>query len=232
MTLQIDFAKVIEFDYTAYQDDVLVVGKKNEGKTERIKRIIETKLQNKPYWIFDTAYKFSAYGHVVHKIQDLQYGQYVFQFDNPNTDTKKTYGEFLNRAFYGAQSGEFTNLIVITDELQNYTTKQEVFQPLYHLVTSGRNFGLSSIFATIRPQSVPNYILDVLTHVFAYQVNLKGTIGWLEEYIGIEAWLLLSPDKRLKSKKAELREHAELQLTPHSLIYRDQRKPKPQVILK
>ncbi len=221
--MDINYTKQIDFRYRAYSHDIVIIGKKNSGKTERTKRIIENSLSDIPYWIWDYSNKFNGYGHLIHNIDELEYGQYVVQERDKSVDRFK---QFCNKLFFGAQSGIYTNTVLIIDELHQYLTKQAMLQELYHIVMSGRNFGISGMYISTRPQAIPNWILDNVTHVFAYKVLLEGSISWLNQYVGQEAWLLLSRDKRKLLFEPEYPE-----LTEHSFIYRNQNDSRPQVVI-
>ena len=214
----IDFVKTHPFNFSPFQDDVLIVGKKGEGKTEKGKQITTT-IPEIPYWIWDYSNKFQGFGHLVHSLDQLAYGQFVIQATDKS---KENYGRFLDKAF-----NEFSNLVIITDELHQYTNKNEVFQPLYHFILSGRNRGLNSIFMTTRPQSVPNYILTNISHLFAYRLSLQSDIDWLKDYIGQEAWLLIPKDKR----KFYVEPEAPDVLPKFSYIYRNMDDAKPYIVI-
>lgn len=219
----IEFSPSANFDYSPYQDDVLIVGSKGEGKSVKGKRILDT-IPNIPKWIWDYSNQFEGYGILVHKVEDLQYGNYVIQ---PTDLSKENYAKFLNKANYEIGDTK-KNLIVVTDELHQYVTKQDIFQPLYHLVLSGRNKGISSIFMTTRTASVPNYILGNIEHLFVLRLKLSSDVEWLEEYIGDLVWLLLPKDKRRKGK-FDSPEDPET-LPKFSFIYRKMSSDKPQII--
>ena len=214
----IDFVKTHPFKFSPFQDDVLIVGGKGEGKTEKGKQIVTT-IPEIPFWIWDYSDKFQGFGHLVHSIDQLGYGQFVIQATDKS---KENYGRFLNKAF-----NQFSNLVIITDELHQYTNKNEVFQPLYHLILSGRNKGISSIFMTTRTHSVPNYILSNISHLFAFRLALSTDIEWLEQYIGSEAWLLLPKDKRKKFAEPEAPEV----ISKYSYIYRNMGESKPFIVI-
>lgn len=218
-----DFVKSHPFNYSPFQDDILIIGGKGEGKTEEGKKILTT-IPNIPYWIWDYSNKFQGFGNLVHRVQDLQYGQYVIQATDKS---KENYGRFLNKAF--TEIGDrIANLVVITDELHQYTNKNEIFQPLYHLILSGRNKGISSIFMTTRTHSVPNYILTNIEHLFAFRLKLQSDIEWLESYVGTEAQLLLPKDKRKKFFIAP----EDIDILPkYSYIYRNMAETKPYIVL-
>jgi len=191
----IEYSASADFRYSPYQDDILIVGSKGEGKTEKGKVILNS-IPNIQYWIWDYSKKFEGFGILVHKLEELQYGQYVIQ---PYDLSLENYTRFLNKANY--EIGDTNrNLVVVTDELHQYVTKQDIFKPLYHLVLSGRNKGISSIFMTTRTASVPNYILGNIEHLFVLKLKLTSDIEWLEEYVGDFVWLLLPKDKRKKGK--------------------------------
>lgn len=216
----IQFVNRHPFEFRPYRDDLLIVGGKGKGKTERAKKIMLL-LSGISYWIWDYSHKFNGYGKLVHRVEDLQYGQYVIQAHDKSL---ANYTKFLKKAFHN-----YRNLVVVTDELHQYTTKNQVLQPLYEFVLSGRNRGLSSIFLTTRPQSVPNYILSNLQHIFAYSLALSSDIEWLRDYIGIEAWLLIPKDKR---RQYFLGPEDFDVLPKYSYIYRNLDDARPYVVLK
>lgn len=221
--IELHIVREINFIYGIFNEDIVVIGMKGEGKTERVKRILESALSDTPYWIWDYSDKFTGYGHLVHRVEDLQYGQYVIQAkDKTITEFRK----FCQRVIDGVESGELRNLVIVVDELHQYVTKQSMLQELYFIVMSLRNFGISGIYISTSAQAIPNWILDNMTHVFAYKVNLEGRINWLRTYIGVESWLLTSRDKRklLFSEKYP-------DLTKHSFIYRNQHDPRPQIVI-
>jgi hypothetical protein len=218
--LEVNYVDSVDFQYNVYQEDVVIIGKKREGKTDRAKKILES-IQDVPYWIWDFGNVFTGYGHVVHSIDDLQYGQYVVQ-ERDKSETR--FRQFCQKIIDGAMNGELTNLVIVIDEIHQYVRKQSILQELYNIVMSLRNFGICGIYISTRPQAIPNWILENVTHVFAYRLELSGSIIWLRDYLGMEAWLLLPKDKRkfLFSEKYK-------DLPQHSFIYRNQNESKPQV---
>jgi len=216
----IQYVQKHPFNYKPYKDDVLIIGGKVRGKTERAKKIVLL-LEGCAFWIWDYSHKFNGYGQLVHRVEDLKYGKFVIQAQDKSL---ANYEKFLKKAFYN-----YRNLVLITDELHQYTTKNSVLQSLYEFVLSGRNKGLSSIFLTTRPQSVPNYILTNLQHLFAYSLNLSSDIEWLRDYIGVEAWLLIPKDKR---RQYFLNENDYDVFPRYSYIYRNQDDVRPYVVIK
>jgi hypothetical protein len=207
----------IEFHFAPFEEDVGIVGAKGTGKSTRGK-IILAGLGDIPYWVYDYSNIFENFGHIVHNVDELTNdGQYIFR---PYDKGIATFQKFCNKAFF-----EMENIVIMIDELHQYVTKQSHVAELYQLVLSGRNKGISSIFITTRPASIPNYILSNLTHVFAYRLNLVSDIIWLRDFIGTEAWLLLPKDKR-----RFLQDKPELQ--KFGFIYRNQADPNPIVIEK
>lgn len=218
--LDVNYVDFVDFQYKVYNDDIVIIGKKGEGKTDRAMKILED-IPNIPYWVWDFGNKFTGYGHVVHSIDQLEYGQFIIQ----ETDkSEKRFREFCQKIIDGALSGELRELVIVIDEIHQYVRKQSILQELYNIVMSLRNFGICGIYISTRPQAIPNWILENVTHVFAYKLELSGSIIWLRDYVGMEAWLLLSKDKRkmLYSEKYP-------ELPQHSFIYRNQNESRPQV---
>lgn len=195
----------INFRYSPFEEDICVVGGKGRGKTTRVKWILSL-IKNLPYWVYDFNSQYTGFGSIVHKVKDLKVGQMIFQ---PYDKSYDTFIKFCNKAFTQR------NLVLVFEEIHQYVTKQRACPELYSVVMTGRNYGLSSIFVSTRPASLPNWILSNSNHCFAYGLNNMGDIVWLNDYIGDKAWLLLPPDKRKK-----LQTEPPLQL--HSCIYRNQ----------
>ena len=218
----IDYTKCIDFDFSPYDEDLVVVGAKGARKTSIVRdQIIPSKLSHCAYWIWDFSSKFHGWGHLVDNVNDLQYGQYVLDARDKSLDNFK---RFCDKAFYGSQSGEFSNLVLIIDELHQYVKKQSTLHELANIVLSARNFGLSSIFIATMPQSVPNFILSNMTHVISFRQGLKSNIEWLRNYVGIESWLLLTQDRREELIN-------EPNLSVGSYVYRDLKKSRAQVFV-
>ena len=198
------------FNWSPMDEDIVIVGKKASGKTTLCKFILQL-MPHVPYWIYDYSNQFTGYGSLVHTIQDLNYGQIVFQ---PFDKTYKTCQKYYEKINY-----RMANMVNVHDEIHQYVTKQGAYPEINVTVQSKRNEGISSIFISTRPQSIPNFILDNNQHVFALPVNLRTSVEWLDEYLGDLAWLLFPPDKRKKIGGVPMFENKIL--APYSFIYRN-----------
>lgn len=214
------YTKQISFDYSPFQHDTVIVGTKGNGKTTRAKQILLT-IPNLAFWVWDYSNKFTGFGNLVRRVEDLQYGQYIIQASDKS---KNNFARFLNKAFETQK-----NLLIVVDELHQYTNKNENFMPLYQLVMSGRNKHLAGIYISTRPQAIPNYLLTNVRHVFAYGMNSALDLEWLQEYLGPEAWLLVTKDRR---SQFYLGPDSPDALPDFSFIYRDMKQSRPQVVLK
>ncbi len=222
MPESIQYTKSINFDYSPYDEDLVVTGAKGSRKTSLVRdEILPAKLSNCAYWIWDFSSKFHGWGNLVDNIDDLQYGQYVIDAKDKSL---QNFQRFLDKLFYGAQSGEYTNTVLIVDELHQYVKKQSVLQELANIVLSARNFGISGIYIATTPQSVPNFLLSNMTHVISFRQGLKSNLVWLHDYIGIESWLLVTQDRRNELQ-------AEPDLPVGSYIYRDLKKTQAEVFV-
>lgn len=200
-----------EFNYQPFEEDIVIFGKKGKGKTTRAQWIL-SKISELPYWVYDFQGKFTGFGEVVHKVEDLKYGKYIFQ---PNLKGYATFEKFCYNIFDPQGNVKFSDLVIVWDELHQYVSKQKACPPLYSIVMSARNQGISNIFISTTPTAVPNWILTNISHVFAYKLSNKSHIEWLRDYMGEKAWLLLPPDKRdlLQDQPA---------IGEHSCVYRNQ----------
>ena len=201
----------MDFNYSPFDEDIVIVGGKGRGKTTRLKWVL-TQIQNLPYWIWDYQWLLNGFGEIVHTVDELKYGQFILQ---PYDKGYSNFIKYCNKCYYGAMKGIYKNLIFGVDELHQYVTKQKSCPELYSIVMSARNQGISGIYLSTRPASLPNWILTNADHCFAYGLNAETDIVWLKGYIGEKAWLLVPPDKRKFLKDAEA-------LPKHSCVYRNQ----------
>lgn len=193
--------KQFPFKFTPYKENIFVTGMTGTGKTERVRRILQ-QLGQIPYWIWapqDTVKNYGAYGYQCNEISRLSYAQCVYTGEyNPETFIK-----FIKKAFYEIGTQQ-KNIVLIIDDVHEVTRKQQTIIELNNLVLSGRNRGISSIFISPRPQSVPNFILANVSHIFAYRMKLQKDIEWMRDnYFGNEAWLLLTKDLRRQNYISE-----------------------------
>jgi len=182
------------FRYRPLEEDIFITGKKGEGKTERVRRILNTIKPKVNYWIWspqNPIKNYGAYGHIVRDINQMGKGHFLYAGDEWGDET---FIKFIKRAYT-----QFRNIVLVLDDIHERTTKQSVLKELNNLVLSGRNRGISSIFITTRPGSVPNYILANVSHTFAYRFVLETDAEWLQKnLLGPDAWILISKDKRNK----------------------------------
>jgi len=210
----------INFNYSPFEENVIVVGGAGRGKTTRAKWIL-TQISNLPYGVYDYNYLFNGFGKIIHKIEEIKREQFIFQ---PIDRSYNTFISFCNKIFYGSQRGELANMVIFFDELHQYLTKQRVCEQYNQIIMTARNYGISTVNISTRPATIPNTTLSNSIHCFAYGLSNFGDIVWLRDYIGDKAWLLLSRDKRTQLKE-------EKELTKHSCIYRNQLEPESQIII-
>lgn len=212
----------IIFNYSPFDEDVVIVGGKGRGKSERAKWLKATQIPNIPSIMYDYNNIFSNFGTIARRPSEIFRGDVIYQgLDR----TMKGFVEFCNRVFYGSQSGELANMVLFVDELhQYYKNKQTVVPEFENIVATARNYGISGVYLSTRPAAIPNTVLSNAQHCFAYGLANEGDISWLHGYIGEKAWLLVPPDKRKKLTDEKM-------LTKHSCIYRNQMHPYSQMII-
>ena len=213
-----------DFRYHPLEEDIFITGKKGEGKTTRCKRILDLIKPQVNFWIWSPQRpieNYGAYGHIVRDINQMGDGHYVYAGSDWSD---QAFIRFLKRAFT-----QFRNLVLVLDDIHERTTKQSVLKELNNLVLSGRNRGISSIFITTRPGSVPNYILANVSHVFAYPFVLETDVEWLQKnLLGPDAWILISKDKRRKFFLTS--EYHDI-LPKRSYVYRNESDIESQVVV-
>jgi len=210
------------FNWKPLEEDIFITGKKGEGKTSRCKRILDL-IPNLAYWIWSPQRpieNYGSYGHIVREVNQMQHGHYIYA---GNDWSDEAFVRFLRRAFT-----QFRNIVLVLDDIHERTTKQSIIKELRNLVLSGRNRGISSIFITTSPKSIPNYILGNISHVFAYQMVLESDIEWLQKnLIGPDAWILIPKDKRKIFNGVE-----DTNILPkYSYVYRNQFDVESQVVI-
>jgi hypothetical protein len=210
----------IDFRFSPFEEDIVIVGRKGSGKTYRLMWILSL-ICELCYIVYDYNWILGNFGKIVHRVEDITRGQIIFQ---PIDKTYQTFIKFHNKIFFDAQKGELSNTVYADDELHQYLTKQRICQEYTQCVMTGRNYGLSGIHISTRPAAIPNNTLSNSSHCFAYQLSNHGDIVWLRDYIGDKAWLLLPKDKRKNFKDKK-------ELTKHSCIYRNQNDPDSQIII-
>ena len=116
---------------------------------------------------------------------------------------------------------------MVLDDLHERVTKRAIVKELRNLVLSGRNRGISSIYITTTPRSVPNEILGNVSHVFAYSFVMQVDVEWLEKnLLGADAWILISKDKRKYFQDSEIDV-----LPSRSYVYRNESDIDSQVVI-
>lgn len=211
----------IKFNYSPFEEDILITGKKGTGKTDRAQKILG-EISTLPYWVFDyQRTKFTNFGKVCKEIEELEPNvQCVFQ---PRLISVEIFKEFCNRIHFEVAEKK-GNLVYVIDELHEFIRhKQQMFPELQTIVQSDRNKGVSGVFISTIHTNVPSWIITNATHFFAYKLNLSSHIDWLEDNVGEEAWLLFPPDKRKKMQT----DPRILKL--HGFVYRNQNDESAQV---
>jgi len=178
------------FNWSPFFEDIGIFGKKGEGKTTRAKIILDL-IPNIARWIWSPQRpleNYAGYGEPVTSISDLKHGAYIWAGDY----TKSNFLEFCYKSFH-----HMRNIINVIDDVHEQVTKQFIPPEFEHLILSGRNRGISSIFLSPAPAKVHNSILSQCSHIFSYKLTLVKQIEWLRDnFYGQEAWLLLTKDLR------------------------------------
>lgn len=210
----------MKFRYSPYDEDIVIVGGKSKGKTFKAKWIL-SQISRLPYLIYDYNNLFSNFGSIIHNVNEIRYDQIIYQGD-------KTLAGFISvcdKLFAEAQKGILSDMVFVVDELhQYYRNKQTVIQSFEQIVMTARNYGVSGIYISTRPATIPNNVLSNASHCFAFGLSNFNDIVWLKDYIGEKAWLLIPRDKRKKLQ-------SEKELTKHSCIYRNQNEPESQMMI-
>ena len=188
----------VNFDFTCYNEDIVIVGMKSSGKTFLAINLLHA-LKGVNVIVFDFNWQFhDSRGIVLHdlaevfRVYDLtpETKHIIFApFDKSENTFRRFCGEIFKRS----------NIVVMIDEVHAYVTKQKILKEYNDLVLSGRPRGISVISISSRPQNLPNNTLTNARHIFAFKLNLESDVQFLESWLGRNAWQLLPPDQRKKT---------------------------------
>ena len=203
----------IQFEFKAYDSDIVICGAKNSGKSY-LANVILKSLNNITVFVWDFNHQFhDARSMLFNDLDELlqvydnaKKGRYILQ---PFDKSKPAFEKFCDAIF---QRG---NIVAIFDELHLYTSKQAILKPFNNLILSGRPRGISCISISTRSASLPNNVLSNSQHVFAFRLNLQSDVEFLETWMGEGVWQLLPKDKRKKLQN-------EPELPEHTFYYRNQ----------
>ena len=205
---------MLEWDFTAFNEDCVIVGMKGGGKTYLANEILHS-LKNIPVIVFDFNWGFHDSRAVgVHKLQEVfkiydeMKGHIIFQ---PYDKSKLVFESFCGEIF------KRSNLVTIIDETHQYTSKQGICKPYNDLILSGRPRGISVISISSRPANLPNNALTNARHIFAFRLNLQSDVEFLESWLGSQAWELLPKEQRKKNQEQP-------EIEQFSFYYRDTQK--------
>lgn len=202
----------LDFNFTAYDQDIVITGAKGSGKSYLANTILKS-LNGITVMVYDYNFQFSdsrsILVHTVDEMFDLYdesgHGHFILQpFDN----SLETFKKFCSGIFKRG------NIVAIMDEAHSFCSKQARLKEFDNIILSGRPRGISAITISTRPASLPNNVLTNAKHVFAFRLNLESDARYLESWMGSSVWQLFPKDKRVKMKEAQ-------ELEPYSFYYRN-----------
>lgn len=225
-----------KLNWHIFNQNIGIFGIVGFGKTEKMKELTHH-VGNKKRWVFDYNNKFNGYGKIAKTVNELDTDwQWIYQGDN----SRAAFERFCDKAFYNTDKADpkqnTSNLVLFFDELQQYMRKRTNNLHFDNIVFSGRNKGLCVVYATPTPELVPDPILGVTQHVYAFKMAMRDQIDWFRHnFIGDLAELLLPPNYRREritlEYKGKVYHVQDLPpLTQHSCIYRDINKLEPVVL--
>jgi len=201
----------LEWNFLAYNEDCVIVGKKGSGKTYLANEILRA-LSNVRIIVYDFQWSFhDTRGVVVHNIQEVfkvfDAGQKHIIFQ-PYDKTETVFVQYCEGIF--ARS----NVVALIDEAHVHVSKMKILKAYNNLILSGRPRGISVISISSRPANLPNNALTNSRHIFAFKLNLESDIKFLQSWLGDQAWELLPKEQRKKNIEMD-------EIPEHSFYYRD-----------
>jgi len=147
----------IQFEFNAYDSDIVICGAKNSGKSY-LANVILKSLNNITCFVWDFNHQFhdsrsmlfNDLDELLQVYDNAKKGRYILQ---PFDKSKPAFEKFCDAIF---QRG---NIVAIFDELHLYTSKQAILKPFNNLILSGRPRGISCISISTRSASLPNNVL-------------------------------------------------------------------------
>src|SRR5205807_543031 len=102
----------VKFNYSPFEEDIIIAGIKGTGKTERAKKIL-SEISSLPYWVHDfQRNKFTKYGKVCHTVEELEPGsQCIFQ---PKINDYSNFLAFCRRIHFEVAE-KSANLVYVID---------------------------------------------------------------------------------------------------------------------
>lgn len=201
-----------DLDWIVFEENILIIGAPGTGKTTKAKELISKYVRPEvPVWFEDYSDKFTNYGQVVKRVEDLRPGRMVFQGIDKSINS---YRKFCDKL------GQQKDIIGVHDEIHQYNTKQSLILEQRNLIQSRRNQGVCNIFISTDTTSIPNYVIKNCTHAIVFRLNLPNDVKWVSRWAGAKAWQLLPRDKRRFDKVGrEFLDYPEIK--KHGYLYRN-----------
>jgi len=203
-----------DFNYTAYNEDIIIVGKKSSGKTYLANHILRA-FTNVSIIVYDFQWSFhDSRAVVVHnitevfKVFDAGQKHVIFQ---PYDKSETAFVQYCEGIF------ERFNCVALIDEAHVHVSKMKTLKAYNNLILTVRTRGISVISISSRPANLPNNALTNSRHIFAFKLNLESDIKFLQSWLGDQAWELLPKEQRKKNIEMD-------ELPEHSFYYRDTEK--------
>jgi len=213
---------LIDFDFgwKVYQQNVGILGMQGEGKTSRVKKILD-KIPDVARLIWSPQLpeeNYGEYGEPIDKVSDIL-----------NDSAQIWIGDFsvsTHERVCKTMMARCKDLAYVCDDAHEVCSKQRMPPEFSRLIQSGRNRGLCGIYITPSPNLLNNEILQSCKHIFAYRMQMENQIEWIKKnYFGHDAEILLPSDRRdanLSKFSDAIRPYAEEYdiLPEYSFLYR------------
>lgn len=217
--------ETIDFPYTLYQENILILGMQGSGKTTLARDLLGSEVfYSAPRVIWSPqrpTVNFGGYGEPCADMSEISdKGAYLWVGDFGTPTFERLCRHLMTKCY---------NMVLIVDDAHEQVSKHRINPEFGRLVNSGRNRGLCSIFISPYPNLLTNQLLQACRHRFCFRLDLETQVDWVSKNIyGKDAWLLTPRDMR----KFEPTQHADLDTLPeHSFLYRFDGHSSTQVVL-
>ncbi len=171
----------LQINYSAYKENVIIVGASQGGKTNLGKVMCKMlAMGNFNIVIRDVHRRFTNLDPQRVKTQIFQLTGIGLEIYQPVNDSDQDFIQFVSWC------STKHNMIMVVDELHNYCKKQKAPKELDWFCRNCNNRSMSYIMIFQAPAEIPNYVLRNANHRYCYSLDVPTDIDYMVRYMGTE----------------------------------------------